>query len=207
MTLDTRILIKNPHSVQEVYDFCNRDLLRVEDPERAPWPSPHVSAEWIAQYYPAGLQKMGNQLGQGLSAILDISYMADGPFTADYMAGEYLPDSDEKAPLGAELTELLTGSMEVSFDTAYGYRRGSAAGAGCGDLHAYFVLRLAQQFGPVVWLDECGGDWFWLNLDDPEGQLEDQLDLLNEKLGDPDLGARDVAATPFRTKTKSEPLR
>jgi len=46
-------------------------------------------------------------------------------------------------------------AVEVNFDTAYGYK--AANDAGCGDLHAAFIVRIGE------WLDARGVDWSWYN--------------------------------------------
>jgi hypothetical protein len=191
MTLDTHVVIKNPDVHPEVVlEFINRELLRAKDPIRAPWPSPHLSPETTAEWWP-GERHIGNLLGQGLFAIAQIMVCDPvGPITATYGTGwnadgtlneadaedrrEYDPDWQpvDKA--------LVTGSMVISFDTGYGFE---VAGAGCGDLHAWFVVRLAEEYGPVVWQDEGSGNWYPL-----DGKDVRQVYALADHLGDPGKG-------------------
>lgn len=197
MTLDTHVVIKNPDVHPEaVLDFINRELLRAKDPLRAPWSSPYLTPETTAEWWP-GERHIGNQIGQGLSAIVQISVRDPvGPITATYMSGwnaDGTPDEDVIADhrdgnpdYEPADRDLVTGSMVVSFDTGYAFRE---AGVTCGDLHAWFVVRLAEEYGPVAWLDECGGDWYPL-----DGKNIQQVYDLADHLGDPGKG-RDAVET------------
>lgn len=80
--------------------------------------------------------------GQGLAAILSVTYATDGPLEPD-------EDDSHPAPFGAYC-------VRVNFDTAYGYQGDN--GAGCEDLHAWLVAELAR------WLDDRGiTRWAWQN--------------------------------------------
>lgn len=182
MTLDTRVVIKNPDvHPQAVMAFINRELLCAPDAEPLEWPPAHLSPEYLAEHY-AGVTKIGNWLGQGLSALTDITYRDPaGLIVADYMSGwetDGSPDPDYDDDELRTDKQLVTGSMVVSFDTAYGYREGQA---GCDDLHAYFVTRLAEEYGPVAWLNEFTGEWH------PLTSPEDFVSLL--AFGNPTVGS------------------
>jgi hypothetical protein len=160
MTLATSVLIRRPAAVEDVMAFCNRELLNAANPPR-----------WDHDSGP-GLVCIGNRPGLGLGAILDVTYRPDGPIVAD---------DDEDGPVegyGAD-----EGSMIVGFDTAYGYGRGEPWG--CSDLHAYFIVRLAQEFGPVTWQNEYTGDWH---------RSDGEPDAALLTFGDPELGRRAVEA-------------
>lgn len=106
-----------------------------------------------------------NIAGQGFLAIVDCSYGPDGP----------LVDYDD--------TDWPEAFVEVSFDTAYGYR--AANGAGCNDLHAWLVREMGR------WCDARRAGWLWQN--EFTGEWHGRL---GEPLGDPDWGepsARDKA--------------
>lgn len=170
MTLDTNILIVRPHAVTEVRDFVNSHLLNL--PVAVP-----MDTEFWEQSYP-GRKYFGNAGGQGLDAWFMGYTAGDGPVAAERYVGE---DSD-----GHEITEVVAeGSMMLSFDTGYGYK---SAGAGCSDLHAYFIGELAHKFGPVWWQNEFTGEWFTYDRG-----TECELEHL-EKLGDPQHGKYAVEA-------------
>lgn len=86
-------------------------------------------------------------LGQGLCAIWEVTYAADGPL--EWPGSEYYEDGDEPDP-----ASMPVHLVSANFDTAYSYK--TANGAGCSDLHA-FILTL-------IWahLDKLGVDeWVW----------------------------------------------
>jgi hypothetical protein len=166
VTLATRVLIRRPVAVDEVRVFCNSELLGAENP-------PTMSSGWFHQDNP-GLRRISNRPGLGLAAILDVTYAPDGPMAAAYWA-----DDEEPAEgYGADV-----GSVLVGFDTAYGFGRGELFG--CSDLHAYFIARLAAQFGPVTWNNEYTGEWHRL---EPGEQTPELLSF-----GVPEAGKRAAA--------------
>lgn len=141
MTLDTRVLLTQPHAVHDVRAWINTHLLGAPDARE-------IDAAYWRDAYPDRITG-GNAGNQGLAAWLIIHHNPDGPYTAIEYTGD---DAD-----GNEVYRVVAeGSMMLSFDTAYGYRQGDAR---CGDLHAYFIAALAEQFGPVVWQNEYTGEW------------------------------------------------
>src|SRR5690606_25459508 len=96
---------------------------------------------------------IGNLPGQGLCALLDISYRPGAPLRTPEQAAEHdedicnLPCDGDRHPPACWL--------EISINTAYGYKGDN--GEGCGDLHARLVAELGQ------WLDERGIRWSWKN--------------------------------------------
>lgn len=88
---------------------------------------------------PGAAWTMYNRAGQGLCALLDLEYRPGAPLR--------VADEDE----GFEPECWI----EVSFDTAYGWR--GPNDEKCGDLHAVLIAQLGQ------WLDEGGIRWMWRN--------------------------------------------
>jgi hypothetical protein len=139
MTLSTHIRIIEPTPVRPLFDECRR-LLRAEEAE-----------------FEDGLQKWGpcnrrleNKLGQGFPAWLVVTYGADGPLLEyeDVVNDPALTDQDHVYYPGPA-------SIDVMFDTAYGYK--GLNGASCSDLHAYLVVHLGW------WLSGQGLTWYWQN--------------------------------------------
>lgn len=86
-------------------------------------------------------------LGQGLAAILEVTYAADGPLV--WPPYEY--DDPDEPPTVEPMREHL---VSVDFDTAYGYK--NDRGGGCGDLHAFLLNEVGG------WLTERGvEEWMW----------------------------------------------
>lgn len=108
-------------------------------------------------------------LGQGLAALLEVTYAADGPLIwppPDWDCG------DPTDPIGPH-------AVSINFDTAYGYK--NARGGNCADLHAFLLTEIEAYLGDLplppqwCWLDECAGSW----------HKPDQIHLL----GDPERGS------------------
>lgn len=98
--------------------------------------------------------ELRSTLGQGLPAILTVTYGSDGPLTWPHRDGEAC-DGEECCPdYGDTADPLHEHFVAVDFDTAYGWR--APNGAGCADLHAF----LLHEVG--VWLASEGvEDWSW----------------------------------------------
>lgn len=198
MTLDTHIVIKNPDvSPETVLGFINRELLRAEAPRRSDRPTESDLTDSFWRKYYVGRSCIGNASGQGLGAIAEVWFRTPvgvGPITAWYQTGwncDGSIDEDEAGERDLVDFSLVTGAMVVSFDTAYGYQQ---AGAGCGDLHAYFIERLFLEYGPLAWLDESYGEWFELS----DASSEEQGTALRTRLGDPAAGENAVKAEAWR---------
>lgn len=97
---------------------------------------------------------------QGLPGWLVVHYGEDGPIVQD------------------EEYERPDAAVEVHIDTAYGYRTDN--GAGCGDLHAWFISCVG------AWLNSRGVQWEW--KDEFTGDRYDTIEDV-KNLGDPVLGA------------------
>lgn len=151
MTLDTRVYVTSPVlKPREVFDYCNA-LLAAEKG----WPVERIrfrendTAE-IRWHNDPGWH---NEMDQGLCALMDVKYGADGPLKRDCTC-----DEDRDLEDGPEwkcwYCRKPVTFVEISFNTAYSFRRGSL---GCGDLHAALVATLG------AWLDSRGYEWFWEN--------------------------------------------
>ena len=149
MTLDTRIYVLDKIDYREVFIKCNQ----------------LIGADEGTRFTDTG-NSLWNAPGQGLCALLDVTSGGDVPLV---QAGEHSRYCDGEAdecstPCGTPCW------LEVSFDTAYGYRGDN--GERCGDLHARLVAELGQ------WLDTKGLRWRWRN--EFTGQVFDRYDGLTE---------------------------
>jgi len=176
VTLDTKILILDRMPHRDVFVKCNQLLGATEatkshDEQLGSWrkDGPPPGAPW----------RIGNEIAQGLPALLDIYYRPDGPLRASDGDCHWFcdPDCDED-------DDTRACWLEVSFDTAYGYR--DEQGRGCGDLHASLVAQLG------LWLDERGVRWLWRN--EFTGEIHSGYDRLTDLCTD---GAQ--ATAWFRT--------
>ncbi|MFF0597878.1 hypothetical protein [Streptomyces antibioticus] len=164
MTLNTRVYVLDKVDPHETFRFC-RELLGATD--RHVWfdrqDSTYADGEWAVR--PGSPWTVANRLGQGLPAILAISYRPDAPLRTPEQAAEHdedicnLPERDwydaEAGPCDGVHPFSRACWLTVSFDTGYGYR--DERGYGCGDLHAELVAKLGQ------WLDGRGVRWEWMN--------------------------------------------
>jgi hypothetical protein len=161
MTLTTRIAIIEPTPVREVFDECRR-LIGGEQAQYR-----HLET---SEFGPPGVSQYRNDASQGLPALLWIYYGADAPLMPDDETG-YAEEDRSSWP------SKDGWSIEVCFDTAYGYRADN--GAGCSDLHASLVQQLGQ------WLTERGLTWLWFH--EYTGEWHPSTDPITI-LGDPERG-------------------
>lgn len=157
MTLDTSVVIGAPTDVMELFQFCRTLLGTLEG-------TPFTHNE--ASDHRPGQRQIFNPGGIGLPAWLWIYYGADGPipkhqhdkWCASEVGGEWDHDQEDvdshAAHIASDPTENGWAVIEVTFDTAYGYREN---GESCSDLHARLVTALGQ------WLDAKGLPWKWQN--------------------------------------------
>ncbi|TMS00144.1 hypothetical protein [Nonomuraea basaltis] len=148
MTLTTDVYVLDEIAHKDVFLKCNQlvgatEATRFRDEQLTSWRkgarTPDPGKPW----------NIGNQVDQGLCALLDIYYRPGGPLRAEDNGCEWYCDS------GCDNGEHENPAcwLEVSFDTAYGYR--DEQGRRCGDLHASLVADLGR------WLDERGVRWLW----------------------------------------------
>jgi hypothetical protein len=171
MTLDSRIYVIDEAPVSELFVFCQTLLGEYDDGWRGP--ERQVSRDeqdktWRAGesfVEPGNAWSMANKLGQGLPAILDISYRPGVPLRTPEQAASHTEDGycnhpandyfDANEPVCNETEHRPACWAEISLDTAYGYK--DERGWGCGDLHAVLISRIGQ------WCDERGLRWSWKN--------------------------------------------
>lgn len=166
MTLSTDVLVTRAAMPDAVWDFVKRELLHRPD---------YVSSDEVKD----GRTERWGTPGQGALAWAIMKWFPDGPVPAV----EFTYDDDTEE-VGEEV--IAHGSVLLDFDTAYGFHQG---GAGCGDLHAYFILRLFGEFGTLWWRNEFTGEWHLIDDKDSSEQLEALLEL-----GDPVKGCAAVKA-------------
>lgn len=143
MRLDTCMYVHDEVKVRDLFAECRRLLGATTET----WQDRDVS-----QYYGEGVWSIGNDIGQGLPALLDIKYRPHAPLRTDPDACTYFCDpSDDEDPWHHHTPAMW---CEVSFDTAYSYHDSYG---GCGALHARLLFDLGQ------WLDERGAAWSWVN--------------------------------------------
>lgn len=168
MTLNTSIYLHGQVNVPEFFEFCQRALLAFDDQART---LDQVIWSDREGYFDKATRCRANQLGQGLPAILDLTYRPDGtPLkTVEQASGhdEYCSDDDD-----------CTGAFhkpahwaEVSLDTAYGYLH-PTRGWRCGDLHAALIRIFAG------YLDKRGVQFSWEN--EYTGEVHDGCNNLDD---------------------------
>lgn len=173
MTLDTSIAIGKPTPVRPLFDFC-RELLGTPADTRV--------NEGVCDGSRLGQKEIYNPGGIGLPAWLWIYYGADGPFEVHQhdefcsvtLGGKYdttQQEIDEHAEwIANDPTENGWAAIEVTFDTAYGWR--GPSGESCSDLHARLIRAVGQ------WCDRKGLPWKWQN--EFTGEWHDGTDGLDE---------------------------
>lgn len=160
MTLSTRVAIIEPTPVRAVFDECRR-LIGGGGAKFRHDPRPTNRAGGMYM----------NEPEQGLPAWLIVCYGVEAPLLPDDEGGY---DEEDRSSWPS-----ATGwSIEVDFDTAYGYR--AENGAGCSDLHAWLVRELGR------WLTERGLTWLWYH--EYTGEWHPSSDPVTI-LGDPERGS------------------
>ena len=161
MTLDTRFIIDHPVNAKDVFDFARAMIGATEQHSWGYQPDPRFLDN---PYH-------HNHIGQGLPALLRVHHGADGPLL------EAAYDEDDIHKIGTKPHEP-GGFVEISLDTAYGYRGDD--GLGCGQLHAQYVGILGRwcegNNWPYHWQNEFSGEWFtdWRLAADELGQDGDR---------------------------------
>ena len=150
MTLSTNLYVLDDVDVRELFRFAQGLLTKYDDRTPPQTPDQQVSSD--DEGYRDGTRSLRNQLGQGLPAILEITYRADGPLTTPEQSATCTEDCEPDDDYHYHPRACWA---DVDFDTAYGYR--DARGWGCGDLHAVLVGEVGK------WLDERGIRWEWRN--------------------------------------------
>jgi len=164
MTLCTHIAIGKPHHVREIFDFC-RTLL--DTPAGTPVEAGPEEGSPLA--YADGRKWIANPGGIGLGAWLWVYYGVDGPMR--HVHDKWCTDDDGVCEYADSENPTDNGwaAIDVTFDTAYGYR--GENNESCSDLHA----RLVSALG--AWLDARGLPWKWQN--EYTGEWSDRFDNLD----------------------------
>lgn len=152
MTLSTNVYALDPVDPRELFRFAQGLLTRYDEDRRAPEQQQWSDEPRHAVWGEPGTWTIANRIGQGLPAILDISYRPDGPLRTAEQAAAHDSDCDEDCD-GNHYRRACWADLDL--DTAYGYR--GPDGMGCGDLHAALVAEIG------AWLDERGIRWEWRN--------------------------------------------
>jgi hypothetical protein len=176
MTLNTKVAVGKPTDVRKIFDFCNQLL---NAPGTVEW------SEGDCDGHRAGQSEIYNRPMQGLPAWLWIYHGSRvhehdewcdsevGPAKWDD-TGQHVVTQDEVdqhvAEVAADPTMNGWAAIEVTFDTAYGYR--GDGGESCSDLHARLLTALGQ------WLDARDLPWKWQN--EFTGEWHDGIDGLAE---------------------------
>lgn len=95
-------------------------------------------------------------LGQGLSALVEVTYAVDGPLVWCEPDEWTSPDEDLTSPTFAPHL------VSANFDTSYGFKLPN--GAGCADLHAFLLRAIGEHLTNVgaedwTWHHEERGTW------------------------------------------------
>lgn len=178
MTLDTSVYVLDQISHRDVFVKCNQ-LIGATEATRSHNEQLKTWRKGVGKPEPGNPWHIGNDIGQGLCALLDIYYRPDAPLRAKDGDCHWFcdPDCDED-------DQTRACWLEISLDTPYGYR--DDQGRGCGELHASLVAQLGQ------WLDERGVRWLWEN--EFTGEVHSGYDRLTDLCKD---GAQ--ASSWFRT--------
>jgi hypothetical protein len=119
MTMTTSVRINAPVNPVRLLDqltiWCGGDPGTIKRKESDCWSTD-------------GGRRLFNLAGQGLSSLCDVEWHPDGPLAT---RTKYHDNDEESWP------DAL---VECSFDTAYGYGRGT--GVGCSDLHHWLLIKL-----------------------------------------------------------------
>lgn len=137
MPLNTEIYILDEIDPHKVFNFCN-ELMGVKKP---------IFTEAYDEWQQNPVISLDNAPGQGLPAWVMSNYRRKGPL---YSMAQYERDSETGK------NRLVTPAcfMEVSFDTAYGYRDSYG---GSTELHGRYIVALQE------WLAKRNVSMCWKN--------------------------------------------
>ncbi len=151
MTLSTNLYVLDEVDLGQLFRFCQERLTEYDDRTPKQQPEQQETADGES-WQGGGVRSLRNVLGQGLPAILDITYRPGGPLWTAEDAATCTSDCDPSEDYHYHPRACW---FDVDLDTAYGYR--DVRGWGCGDLHAMLVAEVGK------WLDERGVRWEWRN--------------------------------------------
>ena len=164
MTLNTEVIATTPCDPHEVFHVC-RGLLGATDAH--PFTDEPMGDRW----YGAGVWEIGNRMGIGLPALLQVRYRPGEPRRTPEESAKC--DEDCEPDCDGDHSQYRPACwVEIHFDTAYGYR--DERGRGCGNLHAQLLFDLGQ------WFDERKIGWGWQNEFTGEWHYEDRYRALKD---------------------------
>lgn len=149
MTLSTNVYVLDECDPRELFRFA-QTLLGEYDEDGHRGPDQQEWSDKSSWGDDPTRRCIGNRIGQGLPAILDIDYRMGGKLREAQI--ECDEDCFEECSKQYHERECW---LDLDFDTAYSYK--DSQGRGCGDLHALLVSRVGQ------WLDAKGVRWEWRN--------------------------------------------
>jgi hypothetical protein len=193
VTLNTAIYLHGQADVPEFFEFCQRALLAFDGQARK---LDQVIWSDTEGYCDKTTRRRANQLGQGLPAILDLTYRTDAPLLTVEQSTEHDDWCNEDGDCDGS-GHTPSHWAEVSLDTAYSYKD-PHRGWRCGDLHAALI----RLFGS--YLDEHGVQFSWQN--ETTGEVHDGYNNLDELGPDAAAGAGwfDDVALPFLGRLELE---
>ncbi|MFD6770635.1 hypothetical protein ACFWC6_30930 [Micromonospora chalcea] len=146
MTLDTRIYVIGEVDHRELFTHCQTLLGKYDEAGRGP----------DQQRWDDNGKCISNEPMQNLPGWLMVYHGNGSAYRTPEQAAEHGNwDCDGDFGPCNKTEHNVPCWLEVSIDTAYGYR--GPEGMGCGDLHARFVAELG------LWLDARQVDWKWRN--------------------------------------------
>lgn len=140
MTLCTHVYVRDRVEPAEAFAYC-RELLGATDKITT-----HNEKATFGDHW-----SMGNDLGQGLDALLWVDYRPSEPLRTPEQEQAHTKWCEDDCDGSSHEPACW---IAVAFDTAYSYRKGNE---GCGHLH----VRLVTELG--LWLDERDIGWLWEN--------------------------------------------
>ena len=164
MTLDTTVYVLDETDPHELFAKC-RELIGATDRTRWYDEQDKTYVDGSSFVEPGNPWSIGNHLGQGLPAILEMAYRRGAPLRTPEQSAEHdvsicnLPGvawySAQEGDCDGHHPYSPACWAEVSFETSYTYD--DAQGRTCGALHGDLVTGLGR------WLDAKGVRWSWQN--------------------------------------------
>ena len=175
MTLNTVIYLDDVygrHVAEEVYEFFN--VLLGPRPDGLPTERHPEKMAWSEE----GVFSLGNRLGQGLPAILEVQFREGAPLATVEQAAAHNEDCewDQKEGNDCSWNHPVATGIKISLDTTYGY---SDEYGSCTMLHARYLVAFYEQV-----VKPRGLKMRWVN--EFNGEINEGLNGLEEFFGDGD---------------------
>lgn len=162
MTLSTHVYVTAPGvDAEELFAWCNTNLIK---PDREPAVSRYNVGETPYSWSntPVLDAHVGNVIGQGFDSMLLIDHrngelidpLAD--LLSGYDSEEEVDEYDRK-----HYAKVPKHYIDINFDTAYGASTSQHGLMGCTELHALYIVKLAEHLGAenIVWTNEYEGTY------------------------------------------------